>query len=66
MCVCLSLPLLQWSLGTLLMEVPGTPIRASFLEFELKPTSTGKDSRAVHTDFDMGDRSDGGGLVRDS
>ena len=28
--------------GTLLMEVPGTPIRASFFEFELKPT--GKDS----------------------
>ena len=28
--------------GTLLMEVPGTPIGASFFEFELKPT--GKDS----------------------
>ena len=28
--------------GTLLMEVPGTPIGASFFEFELKPT--GKES----------------------
>ena len=28
--------------GTLLMEVPGTPIGASFFEFELKPN--GKDS----------------------
>ena len=28
--------------GTLLMEVPGTPIGASFFEFELK--HTGKDS----------------------
>ena len=28
--------------GTLLMEVPGTPIGASFFEFELKPTE--KDS----------------------
>ena len=28
--------------GTLLMEVPGTPIGAPFFEFELKPT--GKDS----------------------
>ena len=29
-------------MGTLLMEVPGTPIGASFFEFELKPT--GKES----------------------
>ena len=28
--------------GTLLLEVPGTPFGASFFEFELKPT--GKDS----------------------
>ena len=33
--------------ATLLMEVPGNPIGASFFEFELKPT--GKDSAMCYT-----------------
>ena len=40
-CVCVFIPS-PVRVGTLLMEVPGTPIGASFFEFELKPT--GKDS----------------------
>ena len=39
MCVFIPSPI---RVGTLLMEVPGTPIGASFFEFDLKPT--GKDS----------------------
>ena len=39
--VCVFFPL-PFSEGTLLIKVPGTPIGASFFEFELKPT--GKDS----------------------
>ena len=39
MCVFIPSP---GGVGTLLMEVPGTPIGASFFEFELKPY--GKDS----------------------
>ena len=39
--VCVFIPSLV-RVGTLLKEVPGTPIGASFFEFELKPT--GKDS----------------------
>ena len=39
MCVFIPSPV---RVGTLLMEVPKTPIGASFFEFELKPT--GKDS----------------------
>ena len=41
MCVCVFIPS-PVRVGTLLMEVPGTQIGASFFEFELKPT--GKDS----------------------
>ena len=41
MCVCVFI-LSPVRVGTLLMEVPGTPIGASFYEFELKPTE--KDS----------------------
>ena len=41
LCVCVFIPS-PVRVGTLLMEVPGTPIGASFFEFELKPT--GKDS----------------------
>ena len=40
-CVCVFIPS-PVRVGTLLMEVPWTPIGASFFEFELKPT--GKDS----------------------
>ena len=40
-CVCVFIPS-SVRVGTLLIEVPGTPIGASFFEFELKPT--GKDS----------------------
>ena len=40
-CVCVFIPS-PVRVGTLLSEVPGTPIGASFFEFELKPT--GKDS----------------------
>ena len=40
MCVCVFIPSPVRG-GTLLMEVPGTPIGASFFDFELKPT--GKD-----------------------
>ena len=40
-CVCVFIPS-PVKVGTLLMEVPGTPIVASFFKFELKPT--GKDS----------------------
>ena len=40
-CVCVFIPS-PVRVGSLLMEVPGTPIGASFFEFELKPT--GKDS----------------------
>ena len=36
-CVCLFIPS-PVRVGTLLMEVPGTPIGASFFEFELKLT----------------------------
>ena len=39
--VCMFIPS-PVRVDTLLMEVPGTPIGASFFEFELKPT--GKDS----------------------
>ena len=39
--VCVFIPF-PVRVGPLLMEVPGTPIGASFSEFELKPT--GKDS----------------------
>ena len=35
-CVCVFVPSPDRE-GTLLMEVPGTPVGASFLEFELKP-----------------------------
>ena len=38
-CVCVFIPS-PVRVGTLLMEVPGTPIGASFFEFELKPTVT--------------------------
>ena len=41
-CVCVFIPSPVVRVGKLLMEVPGTPIGASFFEFELKPT--GKDS----------------------
>ena len=40
-CVCVFIPS-PFRVGTLLMEVPGTPIVVSFFKFELKPT--GKDS----------------------
>ena len=40
LCVCVFIPS-PVRVGTLLMEVPETPIGASFFEFELKPT--GKD-----------------------
>ena len=38
--ICVFIPS-PFRVGTLLMEVPGNPIGASFFEFELKPT--GKD-----------------------
>ena len=41
LCVCVFIPS-PVRVGTLLMEVPGTPIGASFFKLELKPT--GKDS----------------------
>ena len=37
MCVDVFIPSIV-RVGTLLMEVPGTPIGASFIKFELKPT----------------------------
>ena len=42
-CCCVCSPV---RVGTLLMEVPWTPIGASFIEFELKPT--GIDSAVQH------------------
>ena len=38
-CVCVFIPS-PVRVDTLLMKVPGTPIRAYFFEFELKPTGT--------------------------
>ena len=42
MCVCVFIPS-PIRVGTLLMEVPGTPIWASFFDFELKPTGDSAD-----------------------
>ena len=47
-CVCVFIPS-HIRVGTLLMEVPGTSIiRASFFEFELKPTGRGSADPIQH------------------
>ena len=44
-CVFIPLPV---RVGTLLSEVPGTPIGASFFEFELKPTGNDSADQTQH------------------
>ena len=43
LCVCMFIPS-PVKVGTLLSEVPGTPIGASFFEFELKLTGKNDDT----------------------
>ena len=46
-CVCVFIPS-PVKVGTLLSEVPGTPIGASFFEFELKPTGNDSADQTQH------------------
>ena len=45
MCVFIPSPV---RVGTLLMQVPGTPIGASFFEYELKPTEKDSEDPTQH------------------